>query len=78
MRSQQYLPTRSEMEWKVRCAHMRHLFSPLPRGVLCAVRKVGYFGACGRTRNPYFVILGALLLFETGYFDGSLFGALGR
>ena len=39
--------------------HQASFFATL-RGVPCAVRKVGYFGACGRTRNPYFMILGGV------------------
>ena len=36
------------------------------------MQKLGYFGAFGYTRNPYFVILGALLLFKNDHFDASL------
>ena len=52
-------------------ARAGHLFLPLLGGVSCAVRQVGYFGACGRIRTPYFVILGASWLFKYGYFDAS-------
>ena len=63
------------------CGQGISMFSRLQgRTVLCAcaVRKVGYFGACGRTRNPYFVIPGASLLFENGWNISSPACGIGR